>query len=136
MSYALINTNDLTTLGNAIRAKTGDSNNLSISEMATAVNGITTGSGGSNSPPNRGMTFEQTSDGEGNPVINIDLYGAYQYHLSYSSISAVKPVVLLTNICSLIGRQYKEIGWYTTNYINITLHDNSIDTIPAYFLKH
>ena len=46
MSYALINTNDLTTLGNAIRAKTGGSNNLSIGEMTTAVNGIAIGSGG------------------------------------------------------------------------------------------
>ena len=46
MSYALINTNDLTALGNAIRTKTGGSSILSISEMATAVSGITGGGGG------------------------------------------------------------------------------------------
>ena len=46
MSYALIDTNDLTTLGNAIRTKTGGSANLSISEMATAVAGISGGGGG------------------------------------------------------------------------------------------
>ena len=43
MSYALIDTTDLTTLGDAIRAKTGGSSNLTISEMATAVADISGG---------------------------------------------------------------------------------------------
>ena len=43
MSYALIDTTDLTALGDAIRAKTGESGNLTISEMATAVGNISGG---------------------------------------------------------------------------------------------
>jgi hypothetical protein len=45
MAYSLENTSDLTALGDAIRAKTGDSDTMTVAEMATAVNGITTGGG-------------------------------------------------------------------------------------------
>lgn len=40
MSYALIDTTDLTSLGNAIRAKNGTSSTYSLSEMVTAINNI------------------------------------------------------------------------------------------------
>ena len=40
MSYALIDTTDLTSLGNAIRAKNGASSTYSLSEMVTAINNI------------------------------------------------------------------------------------------------
>lgn len=43
MAYSLQDTNDLTTLGNAIRAKTGGSSNMTVAEMATAVAGISSG---------------------------------------------------------------------------------------------
>lgn len=44
--YSLENTTDLTALGDAIRAKTGDSNEMTVAEMATAVAGITAGTTG------------------------------------------------------------------------------------------
>lgn len=45
MSYALIDTTDLTSLGNAVRTKTGGSSQLSVSDMATAISGLSTGGG-------------------------------------------------------------------------------------------
>lgn len=50
MSYALIDTTDLTALGNAIRTKTGGSSAMTVSAMATAVAGITSGGGGGWAP--------------------------------------------------------------------------------------
>jgi hypothetical protein len=46
MAYSLENTNDLITLANAIRAKTGDTANYSVAGMATAVTSISTGGSG------------------------------------------------------------------------------------------
>lgn len=45
MAYSLQDTTDLTSLGNAIRAKTGGSSNMTVAEMATAVAGISSGGG-------------------------------------------------------------------------------------------
>lgn len=45
MAYSLQDTSDLTALGNAIRAKTGGSSNMTVAEMATAVSGISSGGG-------------------------------------------------------------------------------------------
>lgn len=45
MAYSLQNTTDLSNLGDAIRAKTGGSSNMTVAEMATAVASITSGGG-------------------------------------------------------------------------------------------
>lgn len=45
MSLVLENSSDLIDLGDAIRSKTGGSSNLTVAQMATAVNGISTGGG-------------------------------------------------------------------------------------------
>ena len=47
MSYSLQNTTSLTSLADAIRSKTGDSASMTVEEMITAVNSITTGGGSS-----------------------------------------------------------------------------------------
>lgn len=49
MSYSLQNTTSLTSLADAIRSKTGDSASMTVEEMITAVNSITTGGGSSSS---------------------------------------------------------------------------------------
>lgn len=43
MAYSLENINDLTALGNAIRAKTGESETMTVAEMTTAVDSISVG---------------------------------------------------------------------------------------------
>lgn len=49
MAYSLENTTDLTALGDAIRAKTGDIATMTVAQMATAVAGISGGGGSSSS---------------------------------------------------------------------------------------
>jgi hypothetical protein len=46
MAKVFIEETSLTAIGDAIRAKTGDSALMSPAEMATAIEGITTGGGG------------------------------------------------------------------------------------------
>lgn len=47
MSYSLQNTTSLTSLADAIRAKSGETEQMTVEEMITAVNSITTGGGSS-----------------------------------------------------------------------------------------
>ena len=55
-------TNKLTAIGDAIRAKTGTTEAMTLDEMATAISGITTGSGGESTDfiPESAYTFTGT----------------------------------------------------------------------------
>ena len=138
MAYSLENTTDLTTLGNAIRVKTGGSATMTVVEMATAVNGITTGSGSSATLPDNYMTLEKTNDGQGNSVINIDLYGHIQnttaQDINNTVYSYVYPVCSLASIKDTIGIQYKDNNGLSNTQMNVSLHDNQINYLPHYFL--
>lgn len=138
MAYSLENTTDLTALGNAIRAKTSGSATMTVAEMATAINGITTGGGSSATLPDNYMTFEKTNDGQGNPVVNIDLYGHIQnttaQDINNTVYSYVYPVSSLASIKNTIGVYYGDNYDFLNTQMNVSLHDNQINYLPSYFL--
>ena len=71
MSYSLQNTTSLTSLADAIRSKTGDSASMTVEEMITAVNSITTGGGSSSGGWILRKEFYETSalDGVGGEIV-------------------------------------------------------------------
>lgn len=72
MSYSLQNTTSLTSLADAIRSKTGDSASMTVEEMITAVNSITTGGGSSSGGWIKRKEFYETStvSGEAAEIIH------------------------------------------------------------------
>lgn len=79
MAYSLQDTTDLTALGNAIRAKTGGSANMTVAEMATAVGNISTGSGGgSQSSVPFGLQIDNYTDNG----INNTVGGLHEYFIT------------------------------------------------------
>lgn len=61
MSYSLQSTTSLSSLGDAIRSKTGGSSQMTVEEMITAVNSIVTGGGGSSSGWIKRKKYKTTS---------------------------------------------------------------------------
>lgn len=57
MSYYLIEDTTLTNLGNAVRSKTNTSSLMSIAQMITAINNISTGGSGDSSAPSETANF-------------------------------------------------------------------------------
>ena len=72
MSLVLNDSTDLTSLGDAIRAKTGDSGLMTVAEMATAVSGIETsgGGGGDIDLSSLSMTTTTKSVGSTSSILN------------------------------------------------------------------
>lgn len=79
MSLVLNDSTDLTSLGNAIRTKTGDSGLMTVAEMATAVSGITTGN--SNQWEVNDCTINWGSVTVGSTSSNISAYNAFSWIL-------------------------------------------------------
>lgn len=97
MSYALIDTTDLTALGDAIRAKTSTTATMSVSAMADAVDGISVGSGSvDNSPVYIQPTLAYWNDGNKNYWV----YNAFKDRLKFR--------IPLTNIY-IVGEEGKEV---------------------------
>lgn len=123
MSYALIDTTDLTTLGNAIRAKTGDTATMAVSAMATAVNGISVGS----SAPEKGIIFQETTNEQNQRVLDINCYGnSGNVYLSLDNQTCYYPI---GNCCGW------DLKYYQYNLINVNILDQSVNVIPAYFMN-
>lgn len=131
MSYALIDTTDLTALGNAIRTKTGGTATMAVSAMATAVSGITTG--GVSTLPNTYMTYEPTQDEQGRDIINIDFYG------KLSNIYTTIDGDIISYPCASLKLWDLKTGISINSsliyQININIHDNEINYLESDFLR-
>ena len=131
MSYALIDTTDLTALGNAIRAKTGDTATMAVSEMATAVSGITTDGSGS-ALPETYMTWGQTTDEQNRNIINVDFYGKVVNHNTFiNGHYRTYPCASLK-----LWDVKNGITEYSNIYqLNINIHDNEINCLEEDFCR-
>lgn len=109
MAYSLIDTSDLTTLGNAIRTKTGGNATMTVAQMATAVATISSGGGGGGGwTPSTATDITSSADlGKYDGSIDLSSYNSAPYIIIV--VGAVKN--LYENNVPALGA----IGYYNGN---------------------
>lgn len=86
MAYSLENTSDLTTLGNAIRTKTGGNATMTVAQMATAVATISSGGGGGWTPSTATDITSSADLGKYDGSIDLSSYNSAPYIITVFGI--------------------------------------------------
>ena len=124
MANVIINDTNLTNIANAIRNKTGSTNTYKPSEMAGAINSITTGSGG-------GESETYISAGVANGVVGKMNSGSYYNQIDFSK--TLPEVNLFTNMNWILIFSMKINGIYyvwkydakSKSYISVSSKGNA-----------